>query len=142
MICPKCGAEYQPGFTECVDCRVPLAEPGSLDAAPGPGDEWVVLTEHTFRFGWASLGVMDDAGFRLIALKSELESGGIPVQFDPFAPGEGGGFTDTFYQPIRLLVRSADIPRAVRVLEDFASAPVEIEGLEDEPEDEVESEQS
>ncbi len=28
MICPKCGAEYQPGFTRCSDCLVDLVEPG------------------------------------------------------------------------------------------------------------------
>ncbi len=32
MICPNCGAEYQPGFTHCTDCQVELVEPG---AAPG-----------------------------------------------------------------------------------------------------------
>lgn len=34
MICPKCGAEYQPGFTQCSDCLVDLVEPG---AQSGPG---------------------------------------------------------------------------------------------------------
>ena len=29
MICPRCGAEYQPGFTRCSDCLVGLVEPGS-----------------------------------------------------------------------------------------------------------------
>jgi hypothetical protein len=24
MFCPKCGAEYREGFTECADCMVPL----------------------------------------------------------------------------------------------------------------------
>src|SRR5262245_23198719 len=24
MICPKCGAEYRPGFTRCTDCEVDL----------------------------------------------------------------------------------------------------------------------
>lgn len=24
MICPKCGAEYRPGFTQCADCEVDL----------------------------------------------------------------------------------------------------------------------
>lgn len=33
MWCPKCGAEYRPGFTECSDCRVPL-----LDSPASPGD--------------------------------------------------------------------------------------------------------
>src|SRR3954470_1287023 len=24
--CPKCRVEYRPGFTQCADCQVPLAE--------------------------------------------------------------------------------------------------------------------
>ncbi len=24
MFCPKCGAEYREGFTECADCMIPL----------------------------------------------------------------------------------------------------------------------
>ncbi|HVP57484.1 MAG TPA: hypothetical protein VMU02_05260 [bacterium] len=26
MFCPKCRAEYREGFTECVDCLVPLVD--------------------------------------------------------------------------------------------------------------------
>jgi hypothetical protein len=44
MWCPKCGAEYRPGFTACADCRLPLVDqPPNLvdesnDAAVGrPG---------------------------------------------------------------------------------------------------------
>lgn len=40
MICPQCKAEYRDGFTECVDCEVPLvpeyaSNPNAL-AAPAP----------------------------------------------------------------------------------------------------------
>ena len=33
--CPRCGAEYRPGFTMCADCNVPLV-PGP---APATGEE-------------------------------------------------------------------------------------------------------
>jgi hypothetical protein len=33
VICPKCGAEYQPGFTRCSDCLVDLVEPGAQPEA-------------------------------------------------------------------------------------------------------------
>lgn len=42
MICPVCGAEYRPGFTECSDCLVALVEPtGSDEVEPDerPADE-------------------------------------------------------------------------------------------------------
>jgi hypothetical protein len=29
VICPKCGADYMPGFTQCSDCLVDLVEPSS-----------------------------------------------------------------------------------------------------------------
>ena len=35
MICPKCRAEYRPGFTVCADCHVALVEPRELAAARG-----------------------------------------------------------------------------------------------------------
>jgi hypothetical protein len=35
MHCPQCLTEYRDGFTECADCRVPLA-PG---LPPGPEEE-------------------------------------------------------------------------------------------------------
>ena len=52
MICPKCKAEYRPGFTHCVDCDVDLVwelpkqaielrqtgESGEYRTAGGPGD--------------------------------------------------------------------------------------------------------
>ncbi len=48
MWCPKCGAEYREGFTECADCHIPLVEElgdytdtsgdsGDSAAAPGAG---------------------------------------------------------------------------------------------------------
>jgi hypothetical protein len=47
VYCPKCHAEFRPGFTECSDCRVPLVWelPPELE---GPGDphlEWVSVLE-------------------------------------------------------------------------------------------------
>jgi len=74
---------------------------------------WVVLTEHLLRIGWTSL---DQTTFELLALESELLDAGIPAAFDPFRPGESGGFTETVQQPIRLLVRSEDLDRAREVM--------------------------
>lgn len=40
MWCPKCGAEYRPGFTACADCGVRLVDrpPGQADQAGGSPD--------------------------------------------------------------------------------------------------------
>lgn len=32
MICPECGAEYQPGFTRCADCQVDLVDSSQVPA--------------------------------------------------------------------------------------------------------------
>ena len=42
--CPKCGAEYRPGFTTCADCRVPL-----VDDPPVPSPDPSVATPHPDR---------------------------------------------------------------------------------------------
>jgi hypothetical protein len=44
MWCPKCGAEYRPGFTTCADCRVPL-----VDDPPPPAPARPVSTPHPDR---------------------------------------------------------------------------------------------
>lgn len=46
--CPKCGAEYRPGFTTCADCRVALVDDRPVptpppDAAPHPDRRFVEL---------------------------------------------------------------------------------------------------
>jgi hypothetical protein len=35
VFCPKCGAEYRPGFSRCTDCNVELTE-SPLEKSPGP----------------------------------------------------------------------------------------------------------
>jgi hypothetical protein len=36
--CPRCGAEYRPGFHVCADCNIPLV-PGPSTAAASPPDQ-------------------------------------------------------------------------------------------------------
>jgi hypothetical protein len=81
MICPRCKAEYRPGFTHCVDCDVDLVwelpkhaiemrqtgEDGEYRVAGGPGDP----NEDPFCSFWKGddprvhaelCGVLDEAG--------------------------------------------------------------------------------
>ena len=36
--CPKCGAEFRPGFTECNNCHIPLIDhkPDGTEIIPAP----------------------------------------------------------------------------------------------------------
>ncbi|MGA2588153.1 MAG: DUF2007 domain-containing protein [Candidatus Aminicenantales bacterium] len=64
MICPKCGVEYRPGFTQCSDCLVALADE-SKPAKP----RWSRPAELVTVFKCA------DAG-RIALAKSLLQSAG------------------------------------------------------------------
>ena len=116
MFCPECRSEYRPGFTECASCRIPLVE--TLEADAVSAESWTVLAEHVMN---TSLVQLDDACIRLLALESELRSQGIDTAFDPFRPGEGSMWTRTLAQPIRLMVRSADLGRALEIAAALAS---------------------
>jgi len=75
-------------------------------------DEWVVLTEHLVNTAWVPL---DTQSLQLLALESELDTAGIECAFDPFRPGEGGSYTRTVAQPVRLLVKQPDLDRAQEI---------------------------
>jgi hypothetical protein len=67
MFCPRCGAEYRPGFTECADCLVPLVEYLPEPEAQEPHTEVTLVT------------VFQSSNVSLLALaKSLLSAKGIP----------------------------------------------------------------
>jgi hypothetical protein len=90
-----------------VDCDVPLVE--ELVSDQRSDVEWVVVAEHLQQYAWIPI---DTAGFELLALADALEDQGLEVAFLPYRPGESGGFTDAIRQPLQLLVRRPDAPRA------------------------------
>lgn len=68
MYCPQCGVEYREGFTECVDCRVPLLAGAPPPAQPSlfdPNLDLVVVLETS-------------DGIQLALFKGLLEDAGIP----------------------------------------------------------------
>ena len=116
MLCPKCGVEYRPGFSECADCHVALVDE---IAPPASADEWVVVAQHMLNYAWVPV---DTASFDLLALEDALLQQGIESSFLPYRPGESGGYTDSLRQPLRLLVRRQDVQRARQVAADILGA--------------------
>lgn len=72
-------------------------------------DSWVVLVEHLLPVGWVPI---DAAGADMLLLEAALAEQGIEVFFDPFRPGEAGGFTRDCAQSVKLMVKQADLERA------------------------------
>ena len=126
MFCPKCGDEYRPGFTECMDCHVPLVpEPPDEDAiaaaavepgAPDPDLELVTVFES------------GDTALVSIA-KSILQSAGVLFTTsneglrDRFGYGVSMG-------PVGLLVGSHDAEEALALLGDLADSEPDLEALD------------
>ena len=65
MICPKCGVEYRPGFTQCSDCMIAL-----VDHPKKPKPRWSRPAE------LVTVLICADAG-RIAVAKSLLQSAGI-----------------------------------------------------------------
>ena len=115
MICPTCGAEYQPGFTRCSDCLVDLVEPGaqhevtSSPAGRGPA----ALTDPVCVYRSTQRG-------RLPFAESLLRSAGIPFVASGEHVQQITGL-DVF-GPAELYVSAADADDARAVLADLDRA--------------------
>lgn len=122
MICPQCAGEYRDGFTQCVDCEVPLvaAPPGAAEG-PEPEPEPDVGLVSVLETG-------DPAEMAFV--ESLLLEGNIPyvkqgdrVQ-DLFGIGRVGGF-NVLTGPAKLLVSEEHVEAAREILRDLpASEPV------------------
>jgi hypothetical protein len=75
VVCPKCGAEYQPGFARCSDCLVDLVEPGS---EPEPEPEAVAEPAGPAALTGPVCVYRSSLRGRLPLAESLLQSAGIP----------------------------------------------------------------
>jgi len=114
MFCPKCRAEYREGFTQCVDCLVPLV---SQLSDPEPSQATPPLDLVT---------VFKSSDPALVALaKSLLETAEIPF----VARGEGiqdvigwGRFpsgVNLLTGPVELEIDAKDVEEAKTLLQDL-----------------------
>lgn len=72
-------------------------------------EAWVVVAQHLMPNAWVPL---DPGSAELLFFEALLRDHGIEVAFDPFRPGEAGGFTRDCAQPVRLRVKESDVERA------------------------------
>ncbi|HVC35712.1 MAG TPA: hypothetical protein VNL16_19560 [Chloroflexota bacterium] len=103
-FCPFCRAEYRPGFTECVDCRVELVDelpPLEPEPVSAPVKEASVATfpSQLEAEMWAEL----------------LRGEGIPSVLVSLGPG-AGGWGNSVFVPYQLRVRDFDADRARQLL--------------------------
>jgi len=101
MFCPKCGAEYVEGITECADCRVPLA------VVPLAAKD---LEQPEFEKILTIFNVGDIA-----VIKSVLDSAQIKYIFD----GENFNLVDPMIQPARLFVKASQAAMARELLKEM-----------------------
>jgi len=87
MFCPKCGAEYQTGITQCADCGVALVTEPPDEEQPEWVDFVTVLTTRDHAELAVAKSLLDGEGIPFFARNEEVEnmlaSGPVEVQVPP-----------------------------------------------------------
>jgi hypothetical protein len=76
MICPKCGAEYRPGFTQCSDCSVALVDKSKYDkwhSSSRPADLVTVFTGGDPGRIALAKSLLESAGIRFVVLNEAMQ---------------------------------------------------------------------
>lgn len=104
MFCPKCGAEYREGFTQCSDCGIPLVweEPDEVEADKA---DYVEYTEVLRTFSLADVAI----------IRSLLEDAGI----DYFIKDEHFALVRPLVEPPTLMVNKDQVEEAREILKDL-----------------------
>jgi hypothetical protein len=107
MFCPKCGAEYREGFTECADCKVPLVweEPQEPEPEPEPELEYVEYEEVLRTFNPADVAIV----------RSILDA----VDITYFIKGEHFLLIRPLADPAVLMVKKDEVEAAKEALKDL-----------------------
>ena len=73
MFCPKCGAEYRPGYSRCADCDVYLVDrPEKTRSVPDPHRELVAVFKTTDSILLPVVkSLLDSAGIEYVAQGEE-----------------------------------------------------------------------
>jgi len=115
MFCPKCGAEYRPDATECVDCRVALVQQPVANSPPPAGDPMLELVT-VFESGNPALIAL--ARSLLDSAEIEFATRGDALQ-DLFGWGRFPGGMNLLAGPVAFQVRAEDAEEAGALLRDL-----------------------
>lgn len=104
MFCPKCGAEYREGFTQCADCGIALVweKPDEVEADKA---DYVEYTEVLRTFSLADVAI----------IRSLLEDSGI----DYFIKDEHFALVRPLVEPPTLMVNKDQVEEAWEILKDL-----------------------
>lgn len=105
MYCPKCKAEYKPGFTECADCGVPLEYELSPERPLTPEEEEAASLVEVF-------STYNQAEVMLV--KAFLDAEEIPYHLQ----GELYSGSGIYITPVTLYVARAQANRVREMLRD------------------------
>ena len=112
MFCPKCGAEYRPGFSRCTDCNVTLTEK-PLEKSPEPPepDSHKPLVPIYVCHNPAELPVVKsllmDAGIKFMVRGEQIQG--------MFGGGQAGG--TNLLVPLEIWALPSDAEAALELLE-------------------------
>jgi hypothetical protein len=132
--CPRCGADYRPGFDTCADCGVPLV-PGpahGAEAVPEGVDAWKEANERVWNADGSPRRRTDGGPADVVALCSlpweeawlmagRLRAEGIPaiVHPDDYTPFSPYGITRSSFD---VVIRREQLEEARRVVEQIRQA--------------------
>ena len=133
MICPRCGDEYRPGFTQCAECHIPLVDelpqpepPRSTESqrAPDPYLELVTV----FESGNAVLTAI--AKSVLLSAEIPFAARGEQVQ-ELFGLGRFPGGVNLVTGPVCIEVASADRDVAAELLDGLGQSEPQFDDVDD-----------
>jgi hypothetical protein len=103
--CPKCGAEYREGFSECADCGAALVD---APPAPKPPEQTHHHVDGSFSPDDDTVELLRTNRLEAEVIAARLQSEGIPaVVFDADPYGSGPLLTSS--EGVRVMVRRADL---------------------------------
>jgi hypothetical protein len=108
VFCPKCGDEYQPGFTRCSDCDTDLVDVLPVREDPGPLEMVTVLETGDQSLVAVAKSVLEGAGIPCIARNELLQN--------LFGWGTIGTGFNAAMGPIRIQVLKEDADAAKELL--------------------------